>query len=167
VLLVSFNAHTSVGDQLQIKRVLFHTQPWQLCQGKRRPTKGSLLLSPRRWRLALRCAAGRRVGDQECIIPRATMAIVPGEKAAHKRLTSSFPPQAALLFAAPHAAFAAAGWAASSSSTCTNAASSPSASPPPSPSPSLTRCCRRRQLLRRRQQHLRWLRGLLSWQWPV
>ncbi len=29
------------------------------------------------------------VGDQECLIPRATMAIVPGKKVAHKRLTSS------------------------------------------------------------------------------
>jgi hypothetical protein len=28
-----------------------------------------------------------RVGDQECFIPRATMAIAPGEEAAHKRLT--------------------------------------------------------------------------------
>ncbi len=26
------------------------------------------------------------VGDQECFIPRTTMAIVPGEKVAHKRL---------------------------------------------------------------------------------
>jgi hypothetical protein len=26
-----------------------------------------------------------RVGDQECFIPRATMAIAPGEKAAHKK----------------------------------------------------------------------------------
>ena len=26
------------------------------------------------------------MGDQECFIPRATMAIAPGEKAAHKRL---------------------------------------------------------------------------------
>jgi hypothetical protein len=26
------------------------------------------------------------VGDQECFIPRATMASAPGEKAAHKRL---------------------------------------------------------------------------------
>ncbi len=30
--------------------------------------------------------AHTRAGDQECFIPRATMAIVPGEKAAHKRL---------------------------------------------------------------------------------
>jgi hypothetical protein len=29
------------------------------------------------------------VGDQKCLIPRATMAIVPGKKVAHKRLTSS------------------------------------------------------------------------------
>jgi hypothetical protein len=42
-----------------IKSVLFHAPPWQLCQGIRRPTKGSLLLSPRRRSLALRCAAGR------------------------------------------------------------------------------------------------------------
>ena len=27
-----------------------------------------------------------RVGDQECFIPHATMAIAPGEKAAHKKL---------------------------------------------------------------------------------
>ena len=47
---------------LVIKIGLFHAPPWQLCLGIRRPTKGSLLLSPRRgrrWRLALRCAAGR------------------------------------------------------------------------------------------------------------
>ena len=37
------------------------------------------------------------VGDQDWFIPRATMAIVPGDQAAHKRLTSSFsPPRAAL-----------------------------------------------------------------------
>jgi hypothetical protein len=30
--------------------------------------------------------AHTRVGDQECVIPRAAMAIAPGEKAAHKRL---------------------------------------------------------------------------------
>ncbi len=45
-----------------IKSVLFHAPPWQLCQGIRWPTKGSLLLSPRRRRLALRCAAGRLRG---------------------------------------------------------------------------------------------------------
>ncbi len=42
-----------------IKSVLFHAPPWQLCQGIRLPTKGSLLLSPRPLRLALRGAAGR------------------------------------------------------------------------------------------------------------
>ncbi len=45
-----------------IKSVLFHVPPWQLCQGIKRPTKGSLLLSPRRRRLALRGAAGRLRG---------------------------------------------------------------------------------------------------------
>jgi hypothetical protein len=46
---------------LVIKIGLFHAPPWQLCLGKRWPTKGSLLLSRcrgRRWRLALRGAAG-------------------------------------------------------------------------------------------------------------
>jgi hypothetical protein len=47
-----------------IKSVLFHAPPWQLCQGIRRPTKGSLLLSPRRRRLALRGTAGRLRGDR-------------------------------------------------------------------------------------------------------
>ncbi len=42
-----------------IKSVSFHAPPWQWCQGIRLPTKGSLLLSPRRRRLALRGAAGR------------------------------------------------------------------------------------------------------------
>ncbi len=32
------------------------------------------------------CWSHTCVGDQECFIPHATMAIVPGEKAAHKRL---------------------------------------------------------------------------------
>jgi hypothetical protein len=52
---------------------------------------GTLFFSPRQRRLALCCAAGRRVGDQECFIPRATMAIVPGEKAAHKGSLPPFP----------------------------------------------------------------------------
>jgi hypothetical protein len=58
VLLVSFNAHTSLCNQ----SVSFHAPPWQLCQGIKRPTKGSLLLSPRRRSLALRGAAGRLRG---------------------------------------------------------------------------------------------------------
>jgi hypothetical protein len=52
---------------LVIKIGLFHAPPWQLCLGIRRPTKGSLLLSPRRgrrWRLALRGAAGRLRGGR-------------------------------------------------------------------------------------------------------
>ncbi len=56
--LVSFNVHTSVGNQ----SVSFHAPPWQLCQGIKRSTKGSLILSPRRRRLALRGAAGRLRG---------------------------------------------------------------------------------------------------------
>jgi hypothetical protein len=58
VLLVSFNAHTSLCNQ----SVSFHAPPWQWCQGIKLPTKGSLLLSPRRRRLALRGAAGRLRG---------------------------------------------------------------------------------------------------------
>jgi hypothetical protein len=49
------------------------------------------------------------VGDQECFIPRATVAIVPGEKAAHKRLNptaANLPPQALSLAAAVTAAAA-------------------------------------------------------------
>jgi hypothetical protein len=30
-----------------------------------------------------------RAGDQECFIPHSTMAIAPGEKAAHKRLNQT------------------------------------------------------------------------------
>ena len=60
----SQSMHTLV---LVIKIGLFHAPPWQLCLGIRRPTKGSLLLSPRRgrrWRLALRGAAGRLRGGR-------------------------------------------------------------------------------------------------------
>ena len=42
-----------------IKSVLLHAPPWQLCQGKRWPTKGSLLLLARPSRLALRPLGGR------------------------------------------------------------------------------------------------------------
>ena len=43
-----------------IKSVLLHAPPWQLCQGKRWPTKGSLLLLlARPGRLALRPLGGR------------------------------------------------------------------------------------------------------------
>ncbi len=50
-----------------IKSVLFHVPPWQLCQGKRRPTKGSTQLLPtfpacrwwRRWRQLWRRCRGR------------------------------------------------------------------------------------------------------------
>ncbi len=54
-----------------------------------------------------------RVGDQEWFIPRATMAIVPGEKAAHKRLntTAANVPRLSLV-AAVTAAVAAVSWAA-------------------------------------------------------
>ncbi len=57
------------------------------------------------------------VGDQECLIPRVTMAIVPGEKAVHKRLNpaaDNLPPLSPLSLAAavtaaeavvPHASF--------------------------------------------------------------
>ena len=63
-------SHSMGTHVLVIKIGLFHPPPWQSCLGIRRPTKGSLLLSPssgRRWRLALRGAAGRlrggRLGD--------------------------------------------------------------------------------------------------------
>jgi hypothetical protein len=74
------------------------------------------------------------VGDQECFIPRATMAIVPGEEA-HKRLCFFIFPARPLLFAA----FAAADWAAASSSS--PGPNAPSLSPPqqqPLPSPPLS-----------------------------
>jgi hypothetical protein len=60
-------SHSMRTRVLVIKIGLFHAPPWQSCQGKRLPTKGSLLLSPRRgrrWRLALRCAAGRLRGSR-------------------------------------------------------------------------------------------------------
>ncbi len=59
-----------------LKSVLFH---------------GTLLLSPRQRRLALCCASGHRVVDQECFIQHATMAIVLGERAAHKVSLLPFP----------------------------------------------------------------------------
>jgi hypothetical protein len=50
------------------------------------------------------------VGDQECFIPRATMASAPGEKAAHKRLnpTAANVPRLSLVAAVTAAAAAAA-----------------------------------------------------------
>jgi hypothetical protein len=60
-------SHSMRTRVLVIKIGLFHAPPWQLCLGIRRPTKGSLLLSPRRgrrWRLALRGAAGRLRGGR-------------------------------------------------------------------------------------------------------
>jgi hypothetical protein len=52
--------------------------------------------------------AHTRLGDQECFIPRANMAIAPGEKAAHKRLnpTAANVPGLALLAAVTAAAAA-------------------------------------------------------------
>ncbi len=52
--------------------------------------------------------AHTRVGDQECLIPRATMAIAPGEKAAHKRLnqTAANVPRLSLVAAVTAAAAA-------------------------------------------------------------
>ncbi len=57
--------------------------------------------------------AHMRVGDQECFVPRATMAIAPGEKAAYKRLnqTAANVPRLSLV-AAVTAAAAAVSWAA-------------------------------------------------------
>ena len=48
------------------------------------------------------------VGDQECFIPRATMAIAPGDKAAHKRLnpTAANVPRLSLVAAVTAAAAA-------------------------------------------------------------
>ncbi len=48
------------------------------------------------------------VGDQECFIPRATMAIAPGEKAAHNRLnpTAANVPRLSLVAAVTAAAAA-------------------------------------------------------------
>ncbi len=50
--------------------------------------------------------AHTRVGDQECFIPRATMAVAPGEKAAHKRLnpTANNVPRHSLVVAVTAAA---------------------------------------------------------------
>jgi hypothetical protein len=52
--------------------------------------------------------AHTRAGDQECFIPRATMAIAPGEKAAHKRLnpTATNVPRLSLVEAVTAAAAA-------------------------------------------------------------
>jgi hypothetical protein len=55
-------SHSMCTRVLAVKVGFFPAPPWQLCLGKRLPTKGSLLLSPRRgrgWRLALRGAACR------------------------------------------------------------------------------------------------------------
>ncbi len=41
------------------------------------------------WSHSMRTRVTLCVGDQKCFLPRATMAIVPGDKTAHKRLTSS------------------------------------------------------------------------------
>ena len=60
-------SHSMRTRVLVIKIGLFHAPPLQLCLGIRRPTKGSLLLSPRRgrcWRLALRGAAGSLRGGR-------------------------------------------------------------------------------------------------------
>jgi hypothetical protein len=79
------------------------------------------------------------VGDQDWFVPRATMAIVPGDQAAQKAHFFFLPAAngaGALPFAAPPAAFAAAGWAASSSSPCPYASSLQPPSPPLSPLPS-------------------------------
>ncbi len=75
-----------------IKSVLFHAPSWQLCQGIRRPTKGSLLISPRRGRLALRGAAGRLLGGRlgglvlvtlsQCCVVSATVAAAAAAAAA-------------------------------------------------------------------------------------
>ncbi len=48
------------------------------------------------------------VGDQECLIPNTTMATVPGEKAAHKRLKPSTADPPPLLLAGAVTAAAAA-----------------------------------------------------------
>ncbi len=52
--------------------------------------------------------AHTRVGDQECFIPRATMAIAPGGQAAHKRLnpTAANVPRLSLMAAVTAAAAA-------------------------------------------------------------
>jgi hypothetical protein len=52
--------------------------------------------------------AHTRVGDQECFIPRATMAIAPGENEAHKRLnpTAANVPSLSLVAAVTAAAAA-------------------------------------------------------------
>ncbi len=52
--------------------------------------------------------AHTRAGDQECFIPRAAMAIAPGEKAAHKRLngTATNVPRLSLVAAVTAAAVA-------------------------------------------------------------
>jgi hypothetical protein len=49
-----------------------------------------------------------RVGEKECFIPRATMSIAPGEKAAHKRLiqTAANVPRLSLVAAVTAAAAA-------------------------------------------------------------
>ncbi len=58
--------------------------------------------------LLVSCNAHTRVGDQECFIPRATMAIAPGEKANHKRLnlTAANAPRLSLVVAVTAAAAA-------------------------------------------------------------
>ena len=53
-----------------VKSVLFHAPPWQLCQGKRWSTKGSLLLPP-----AI-CLSGGRLGGGRFLFTRPRFVIV-------------------------------------------------------------------------------------------
>ncbi len=103
------------------------------------------------------------VGDQECFIPRATMAIVPGDKAVHIRLTYPFSPPAAPCPARRRRppSRRPAGW------------------PCPRHHAPMLRCrCRRRRRHRRRRRCRRrqrrrwrrrrwWWRGLLSWRYRI
>jgi hypothetical protein len=100
-------SHSMCTRVLVIKSVLFHAPSWQLCQGIRRPTDSSLILSQRRRRLALRGAAGRlrggRLGGLVLVtIPRCgVVAVVPPPPSP---LPSLSPPSAAAAAAAAMAA---------------------------------------------------------------
>ena len=77
VLLVSFNAHTCVGDQeCFIPRATVAAPPWQVRQGKRLPTKGLTRLPPmfpaRRWWRRWRQRRRQVLQMSFCFLLRAT-----------------------------------------------------------------------------------------------
>ncbi len=114
------------------------------------------------WSLSMRTC----VGDQECFISLTTMAIVPGEEAAHKRLTSSSSPPPTPWPSPPLLAGVLAEALVPSPCSYESSASASSLSSASSPT---RRPCRRRRRRRRRRrcrrQHWQWRRRRwhLSW----